>query len=444
MNQLNRGNIISNTVWMLLGSITRLLVQLVIGAITARYLGPHDYGVLSYVGAYISFFSILCELGLTITIVNEIVNNPLDQGKTVGTAIVLRIVASVLSTLLLVLLSAIIDGNNEMIIRVALLRAFGLFFDSFSTITFWFQSKLQSKYVVTYELVAYIITSVYKIVIIICQKNIYWFAVALSLDSALVAIFLLVGYGKHSEYKLGFEKKRCYHLIKQGIPFVLSGVMVFVYGQTDRIMIGKMLSQEDVGLYTCAATIGTMIAFIAQAIINTSKPVIMEQKNINKDLYESRIRQTIFFIIWIMNLYAIIILFGGKMLIWLLYGKDFFAADSALKVLVWSYGLAYVGTVRNIWLICENKKRYATVFSTFGAVANICLNLFMIPAWGIVGASIATLTTQIITSFLAPLMFKQTRDFSLLLLDGLLARNIKMEETVEMITEYFNRLKKIR
>lgn len=430
---MKRGTAIRNTGWLLAGSIVRMIVQLIIGAISARYLGPSNYGILNYVGAYISLFSIICELGLTITIVNEIVNNNDREGEYVGSAIILRIIAAVFSTASLLLISRILDGDDIVIRGVILIRSLGLVFDSFNTISFWYQSKLQSKYTTIYELVAYVISSAYKVLILILHKDIYWFAAATTVDSFLIAVLLLWGFKKHSTQRLRINTYISKKLIKIGLPFIFSGIMVYIYGQTDRIMIGKMMTQADVGFYSCASTIGTMIGFIPQAIMNSSKTIIMEQHNHNYRLFELRTKQSLALVLWIMNLYAIFLLLFGNIVIQVLFGKDYMPAVSALNVLIWSYGLSYVGTIRNIWLICEDKRTFATVFSAIGAAINVVLNFVLIPIMGIVGASIATVTTQCITTFFAPLLFPQTRRFSILLVDGLFLRGIDAKQIFDQL-----------
>lgn len=48
------------------------------------------------------------------------------------------------------------------------------------------------------------------------------------------------------------------------------------------------------------------------------------------------------------------------------------------------------------------------------------LNIIMIPKFGISGAAIATLITQVMTSVFAPLLFKETRSFTKLVIDSFL------------------------
>lgn len=424
---MKKGGVLQNTGWLIAGSITRMLVQLIIGAISARYLGPSNYGVLNYVAAYINLFSIICELGLTITIVNEIVKANVSEGTLVGTAIAMRFFAGILSMIALLIITFIVDGNDPIIRGVVIIRAIGLIFDSCNTINYWYQSQLQSKYATLFELMAYIVSSVYKIIILILQKNIFWFAAATTIDSFFIAVFYLMGFKRHSKSKLQFSFQEGKRLLLIGFPFIFSGIMVFIYGQTDRIMIGKMLTQTDVGYYSCASSIGTMIGFIPQAIMNSGKTIIMDEKKKNKMLFELRTRQTISAVLWVMNIYAFVMFFFGRFAILILFGKDYLPAVNTLKILIWSFGLSYVGTLRNVWLICEDKRQYATVFSTIGAASNICLNFCLIPFWGINGAALATIITQVMTTFFAPAVFKNTRRFSVLLIQALFLKNIELE-----------------
>ena len=430
---MERGNAIHNTGWLIVGSLARMAIQLAVGVISARFLGPTNYGTLNYVGSYISLFSVICELGLTITIVNEFVTKQEKDGTIIGSAIFLRSVAACISTILLMCITQVTDPGDSVVFYVLVIRSLGLLFDSVNTINCWFQSKLQSKYTTLYELIAYLFSAIYKVIILVLHKNIYWFAAASTLDQLLIATLLFLGYKTKSDKSSGRLRVSftvCRNLIIQGIPFILSGIMVYLYGHTDRIMIKIMINQTAVGYYSCAAQIGAMIGFIPLAIINSGKTIIMEKKNISEVQYNLRLRQTLAAVLWIMNAYSIFLLLFGKYVIWVLYGKQYLEADGPLKVLIWSYGFSYVGTIRNIWLICENKRKYATVFSAFGSIANITLNLFLIPVHGIVGAAIATLLTQIITSFLGPLVFKDTRAFSIQLLKAYLCREIQLKDLI--------------
>lgn len=73
-------------------------------------------------------------------------------------------------------------------------------------------------------------------------------------------------------------------------------------------------------------------------------------------------------------------------------GNEFYL-DQGEKV-----SFSYLGTVRNIWILAEGKHKILWVLNLSGALLNIALNLLFIPVWGINGAALAALLTQIFTN----------------------------------------------
>lgn len=427
---LKRGTVLKNMSWLIVGSIFRMLIQLIIGIVSARYLGPSNYGVLNYVDSYVTLFSIICELGFTITIVKRLVNPRDNNGETLGTAMVLRIGASAVSIVVLQAIALLMDSGDSIVWSVMLIRSTGLIFCSLNSIHGWYEAKLQSKYPAIIELVAYIISSLYKALILITGKDVMWFAAASVLDSALIGIFYVIFYKKHSDSTFKFSFSAAKEMLRPSIAFIASGIMIYVYGQTDRIMIGKIINKTAVGYYSCAATISTLIGFIAQAIMNSGKPLIMEEADRDKYLYLKKIRQTIAGVMWLMIIYSVGLLLFGRLVVYLLFGEAYLPAVTSMKVLVWCEGFSYVGTIRNMYLTCENKTKYAFLFSFVGAILNIILNLILIPVIGILGASIATVFTSIVTVFVAPLLFSATREFSINMGRAVLLQDVDVKKFV--------------
>ena len=90
--------------------------------------------------------------------------------------------------------------------------------------------------------------------------------------------------------------------------------------------------------------------------------------------------------------------------------------------LVVGLSLITLGTARGIWIVCENKNAYIKKMVLWGAVLNIVLNVALIPLLGIVGSAITSLTTQIFTSIIAPLLYKETRVHTKYVADAFLLR----------------------
>ena len=88
---------INNASWIIGGRVAQMVLALVVGIFTVRYLGPANYGLINYGMAYTNFFMAFCTLGLNSVIIKDFFDNPTEQGKAVGTSIALRSISSILS-----------------------------------------------------------------------------------------------------------------------------------------------------------------------------------------------------------------------------------------------------------------------------------------------------------------------------------------------------------
>lgn len=56
MNNLFRHKSVKNAGWLISGKIIQMIISLGVGLLTARYLGPANYGLINYASAYTAFF----------------------------------------------------------------------------------------------------------------------------------------------------------------------------------------------------------------------------------------------------------------------------------------------------------------------------------------------------------------------------------------------------
>lgn len=134
---------IKNTGWIIGGKVAQMALSLIVGIWSARYLGPSNYGLLNYVSAYTAFFTSLCTLGITSSVlVNEFTQRPDEEGTTLGTTIGLRLISSVLSAIMIVSIVYIVDDGDPLLLWIAIFSSAGLIFNVFDVIEFWFFKAL--------------------------------------------------------------------------------------------------------------------------------------------------------------------------------------------------------------------------------------------------------------------------------------------------------------
>lgn len=418
-NEISGRKVVKNAGWIIFGKIFQMLLNLLVGLLTARYLGPDNYGLINYAAAYTTFFTALCTLGINSIIVKNLVDHPEEEGLTIGTTLLLRVVSSILSALMIVGFVCIMDAGERLTITVTALYSIALLFQVFDTINYWFQSKLKSKYAAIAALISYIAMSLYRIILLIRGLDVRWFSVANSVDYIVLAVVLFVAYKRCGGPKLSFSWKKGKQLLDSSKSFILCGLMVSIYNCTDRLMLKQMLSETAVGHYAAAVSICSMWAFVLAAIIDSLNPVIMQAHNTDSRLY-IRLNKRLYSIVFYVSLaVSVVICAGAKLIITILYGEDYLPATVPLQIITWYTAFSYLGVARNAWVVCENKQRFLTPLYIGSALTNVVLNFIFIPLWGASGAAFASLITQIATIFLFPALIKNLRPNCRLMIDAI-------------------------
>lgn len=420
-----KNKIFSNASWLILGKIFQMLLNLIVGILTARYLGPSNYGLINYANSYIAFFASICNLGINSIIVKEFIDNRNENGEILGTSIVLKIISSFLSAITIICLAYALNDNDMTITLIVMLCCVGMLFQVFETLNYWFQSKLNSKVTAIATLISYFITSLYKIFLLITQKPILYFAFSTSIDYICLAILLFIFYFANHGQRLSFSIQTAKRILSQSWHFIVPGLMVAVYSQTDKIMLKHIIGATETGYYSTAVSLCNIWCFILIAIIDSMSPVIMKLFNDDYEKYKKMNRLLYSIVFYISIIVSLIFLVFGDFIVNILYGKEYLPAVIPLKILTWYSAFSYLGVARNIWIVCEKKQKYLLLVYIVSAFLNIILNIILIPILHASGAAIASLLAQMLTTIIVPFFIKDIKNNSILMIEGILLRNIK-------------------
>ena len=414
-----KNNVIKNAGWIIICKIIQSVISLVIGVITARYLGPSNYGVISYAASIVAFALPVMQLGLNQTLVKEFVNSPDREGQILGTSLVINIISSIVCIIGSISFVMAIDAGDQETILVCSLYSLTLLFQATEMTQYWFQSKLMSKYPSIATLVAYAVVSLYKIYLLVTQKSVVWFALSNVLDYFLISVILLIIYLKMSKQYLSFSWKLGKEMISRSKYYIIPSLMVMIFQHTDRIMIKFMIGEAETGFYSAAITCISISAFVFNAVIESARPVILEEKERDPELYEKRVTQ-LYSIITCMSLaQSVAMTVLSKFIVQILYGDEYSGTASILCVAVWYVTFSYYGSVRNVWILAEGKQKYLLGINIVGASANVLLNACMIPVLGAVGAAVASVITQFFTNVIIGFIFKPIRRNNYLMVKSL-------------------------
>ncbi|MDD6057939.1 MAG: flippase, partial [Clostridiales bacterium] len=338
----SRKKVIQNMGWLLGGKIVNMVLSFFVSLATARYLGAGNFGAINYVAAYISFFSSITSLGLSVIVIKEISLGQEDGNEVIWTGILLRFLTAVLSTISVLGLVYLMDGNDPLLMKIALLESVAILASAFDTFMYWFQGKLLSKYVSIAGMIAYLGMSIYRICLLMQDADILWFAFATSMDTLLLSLVLFLCY----VYQNGFHPKVSWRLgkrlLRQSYHYMLSGMIAILYSKIDQIMLKHMLDEEAVGLYASALQIAGLWSMIPSAFIQSVSPVLYKNAQENRQMFLKRLRQS-YAGIWILNIcWSVFVSVFSYWIIYLLLGEQYLAARGALVIVVWYTGISSI------------------------------------------------------------------------------------------------------
>ncbi len=411
--------VFNNAKWIIVCKIAQSLLQFLVGIISARYLGPSNYGLINYAASVVSFVIPIVKLGFDATLVKELIDKPHKEGEILGTSFTLNFISSILSIFSVFLFASFANAGETATIIVCVLYSLMLLFTVLEMTQFWFQYKLLSKYSSVVMLISYFCVSAYKIFLLITEKSVYWFAVSHSIEYGLIGLLLIIIYFRLDGQKLSFSKSTAKEMLGRSKYYIIASLLVVVFQNIGVVLLSNLSGYDETGYYTSALMSATVVQFVYTAITDSYRPLILTAKKESNEDYEKNVSGLYGIIVYTSLAQSIVFALFAKLIISILYGADFMPAVPVLRILVWFAPFSFMGTVRNIWLLAEEKQKELWKINLFGVVINTVSNAILIPKVGACGAAIAAFITQFLMNFVLGFVYKPIRKNNELMIKGL-------------------------
>ena len=405
----------ANTSWLMGERILRMGVSLFVGIYVARYLGPERYGLLSYANSFVGIFLAFATLGLDEIVVRELVKTPEQREIILGSSFFLKLVGTLL--MWTAILAAVPFTKNDLQTNILItIIAFGAVFQAFNVIDFNFQAKVKSKYVVHAQFVQLIVSSIVKIILVVNESPLIWFASVYCMDAIVLAIGLVFVYFYNGEnifcWTCSFETSK--YLLRDSWPLIFAGVVVSVYMKIDQVMIKEMLGAKEVGLYAAAVKLSEAWYFLPLAITSSLFPAIINAKLYQKEDYFQRLQKLYDLMVWIAVAIALPTAILSPWIVEFLYGNEYLESSSVLNIHIWSGIFVFLGVASSKYLLAENYIK-KTFYRTFvGALLNIMMNYYLIGIMGIKGAALSTFASHFFAAYFYDILDKDLRKMFIL------------------------------
>lgn len=401
-----------NTSWLFAEKLLRLVSGLVVGVLVARYLGPSDYGLYNYAFSVVAIFSAVAALGLNQIVVRELVKHQDQSQVLLGTAFYLKLAGTILSMCFVIATIFVIDKDAETRMLVIVI-ALSVVFTSFNVVDYYFQSKIESKFLLYSNMISISVAAAIKVYLVFFEGSLLAFAWVVVIENALLAIGLVYYFiresGKIPLIDWQFSGHIAKSLMKDSWPLVFGGLVLMIQGKIDQLMLKEMISTEVVGYYSVALRMVEIFGFIPMLLQNSLMPSLINSKKASPSLYASRLtnyyRLNFIFFLLIAAPLAIF----SEQIISILFGESYMAAAILLTLMSVRLLFSNMGVARGSFLVIENLNKFSLLTMTIGTIFNVILNLIWIPKYQAIGSVYATIVSFLVTIFLIDLFHKKAR-----------------------------------
>jgi O-antigen/teichoic acid export membrane protein len=389
-----------NSGWLLADQMLRVGIGALLNIWIARYFGPERLGAYNYALALVALAAPLASWGLDSLLVRDLVKLPGESAKFLVSAGILRLGTGILSVGIALLLAwGARPGDHEIMILALIAGSAGVF-SSLTVLEFWFQSQLRSKLSVIARDVAFLTSSGIKIWCVLQHGNIELLSWAVLTEAAVYGL-TLGALSNRMSLNLSFSRldwttlKLYWH---EGRSLVLTGLLIAVYMRIDRVIIGSLLNNHAVGVYSVAAQLCEIFYVLPNVAIGSLYPVFVGLYERDPLLYERRLIQVMRLFFYGGLAVALTFLLIGDWAIPFVFGPRYLEAIPIAKIYLFILPLAGMSIVFSHRYVLNGTIRYSLLGVVIGGGVSLGLNLMVIPTFGLPGVACVALLSQILPS----------------------------------------------
>jgi O-antigen/teichoic acid export membrane protein len=413
----------TNSLWHVGRMAADKVLNLVLIMLLARWLGPSDFGLLGAAAAYAGLFGAVSGASWHPLLVQEMVRRPKDAPVIIGSAIYcllgLSLAAALLAASVLVLPWS--KPGQGFIVLVLCHLPLLVLNSPGMCLAAWFQSRLQDKKHLPYGILVNLIRVSGKLGIAWAGGPLWGLAGVEPLAAGIRTLWLgrIWKRSVGEKFRLSWQSAQAGSLWKQGWPLLIWGSMSLIYQSIDQVMLAAMQGTQSTGIYLASVRLSRAWITLPALILPSMLPYLTQLKARDHALHLVRTKQLTFALTWLAILIASGTSIFAEPLVQFMYGPQYKESVPILLVVIWGNVFSFQALVRGQWILLEGLQRTAWMFPLMGALSNVAANYFLIPRWGAMGAAWTTLVSQVIAVVLTPLLFKPTRNSSLMLLRAL-------------------------
>lgn len=396
---------IKNSIWMMSEKLIAIFGLIFVTSFVAKYIGPENFGKLTFVG---SIFAILQTLSLMGT--ENIIFQKTAKNRKIGENIIYaskRLRDYIYGSLSIITLGGLYFYTDRLTFIFGISTCIAIYFAVHDVYSIYFNAILESKINAYCNITALIISLSVRYLIVLFQLPIETLGIPIILLTLIP--FLLRKY-LYTKKKLSVGimlpyaiKRYRKYTFAVGQKLLLYSLSVAIFTKTAQLFLG-LESQFDLGIYTVAMTLGNSFYFVLLAIISSYFTGIYQEESLEKS--QNNVAQ-LYMVVVVISLFVTLGLYlFGPWVVSVLYGVEFIRVTEIL----WLAGLVTLfsglSTIAEKYLIKFNAYEYLKRKTFILVFFNVIFTFLMVKLYGLYGGIYAILTTEILSVTLFNYFFR--------------------------------------
>lgn len=377
------------------GSAFSLLAGLAYNIILARYLGSIGFGKLSFALVFTQIFGTLVNPGFHTFCIGEIAKTKKEAKKYLSNLITIKGILSIIAFSILLLTINFLDypaNTRRAVVIIGISMVIGSISSAFTSI---FRAFEKMEYEVATNIFSTTLQILLGLFVLFKGYGIVQLAWTYCLAASGTLAFVLVFFSRKFFLPgLQVDLKFWRYLFYGAIPLGLGTIFFTIYDRIDIVMLSMMKGDTEVGLYNVAYQLLRVIHLIPGIILSALFPLMSRSYQNDQELLKITSEKTLKYLAVLVVPLIIGITILGDRIILIIYGKAFSYSSVALRILIWSALVSFMVQPFTYLLISSGQRAKYAFYSGIGIPVNITLNLILIPNFGLIGASIATVITD--------------------------------------------------
>jgi O-antigen/teichoic acid export membrane protein len=356
-----------------------------------------EFGAFSFIFNLLGLLGLLADFQTSRIVVREVIDAGDDLDSVVGSFVTFRVVLGAV-TYAIAVAFVTIGRYPHVVVEGTLIGGLSFFVASATwALVTVSQARLWLRTVAISMIVAQAVQLVAIVALVASHSgSLLRFIVPFVIYDVVTLLWMVVAFRRVVRVRPRIEPARWLRWLKEAAPLAIGSTLGTIYFRIDGVMLSKLGNLRDVAVYQVGYKFSDLLAFMAPALLGAVLPLLIRAWPDRVSEFRKTFRQA--FVVFVAFGVFATVTFGvlcGPAII-TLYSSKYTGSPGPARILFAGQALNLFTQLTFVTLVATGRRRMYPIATLAGVIANVSLNFVLIPRYGVSGAAVSTVLTEIV------------------------------------------------